>query len=73
MFWVFKLRFVVDILAFLTWQLFRLFFKKFGKFFSVHLVTLQTMNEDKQTAANFLTVKRQIEIKSNLSFFQKHL
>ncbi len=40
MFWVFKLSFVVDILAFLTWQLFGLFFKKFGEFFSDHLVTL---------------------------------
>jgi hypothetical protein len=30
MFWVFKLSFVVDILAFLTWPLFGLFFKKFG-------------------------------------------
>jgi hypothetical protein len=33
MFWVFKLSFVVDILAFLTWQLFGPFFKKFGEFF----------------------------------------
>jgi hypothetical protein len=32
MFWVFKLSFVVDILAFLTWQLSGLLFKKFGKF-----------------------------------------
>jgi hypothetical protein len=53
MFWVFKLSFVVDILAFLNWHFFWLFFKKFGEFFSDHLVTLQTMNEDQQTAANF--------------------
>ncbi len=33
MFWVFKLSFFVDILAFLTWQLFGLFFKRFGEFF----------------------------------------
>jgi hypothetical protein len=36
MFWVFKLSFVVDILAFLTWQLFGLFFKKFGELSSGH-------------------------------------
>jgi hypothetical protein len=36
MFWVFKLSFVVDILAFyLTWQLFVLFFEKFGDFFLI--------------------------------------
>jgi hypothetical protein len=40
MFLVFKMSFVVDIFAFLTWQLFGLFFKKFGNFFSYHLVTL---------------------------------
>jgi hypothetical protein len=33
MFWGFKLSFVVDILAFLTWQLLELFFEKFGEFF----------------------------------------
>jgi len=38
--WVFKLSFVVDILAFLTWQLFGLLFEKYGDFFSNRLVTL---------------------------------
>jgi hypothetical protein len=33
MLWVFKLSFVVDILAFLTWGLFWLFFKKLGELF----------------------------------------
>jgi hypothetical protein len=33
MFWVFKVSFVQDILGFLTWQLFGLFFGKFGEFF----------------------------------------
>jgi hypothetical protein len=40
MFWDFKLSFVVDILAFLTWQLFGLLFEKYGDFFSNRLVTL---------------------------------
>ncbi len=40
MLWVFKLSFVVDILAFLTWRLLGLFFKKCCNFFSSHLVTL---------------------------------
>jgi len=43
MFWAFKLSFVVDILAFLTWQLFGYFLKKFkifGEFYSNLLVTL---------------------------------
>jgi hypothetical protein len=34
MLWAFKLGFVVDIFGlFLTWQLFGLFFEKFGDFF----------------------------------------
>jgi hypothetical protein len=40
MFWVFKFRFVVDILVFLTCQFFVLFFEKFGNFFSYILVTM---------------------------------
>jgi hypothetical protein len=41
MFWVFKLSFVVDILAFFTRRLLGLFFEKFGEFFfSNNLVTL---------------------------------
>jgi hypothetical protein len=41
-FWVFKLSFAVDILTFLTLQLFGLFFEKFGDFFSNYLVTLES-------------------------------
>jgi hypothetical protein len=33
MFWAFKLSFVVDILAFFAWTLFRLLFEEFGDFF----------------------------------------
>jgi hypothetical protein len=40
MFWAFKLSFVVDILAFFEWRLFRLLFQKLGDFFSNLLVTL---------------------------------
>jgi hypothetical protein len=47
MFWVFKLSFVVDTLAFLTSGLFGLFFKKIGKFFflsSGHSVGIPLIN-----------------------------
>jgi hypothetical protein len=40
MFLVFKMSFVVDILAFFDLATFWALFKKFGNFFSYHLVTL---------------------------------
>jgi hypothetical protein len=44
MFWAFKLSFVVDSFGlFLTWQLFGLFLKNLGIFFSNLLVTLPGM------------------------------
>jgi hypothetical protein len=42
MFWIFKLSFVVDILACFDLATFWATFKKFGDFFSYHLVTLLT-------------------------------
>jgi hypothetical protein len=45
MFWVFKLSFVVDILAFFDLATFGLFFENFGNVFSNRLVTLP-LNED---------------------------
>ncbi len=43
MFLVFKLSFVVDILAFFDLATFGPFFEKFGEFFSIRLVTLKRL------------------------------
>jgi hypothetical protein len=46
MFWVFKLSFVVDILAFIDfWDFLGYSFKKLANFFSNHLVTLLSIQK----------------------------
>jgi len=65
MFWAFKLSFDVDILAFLTWQLFGLFFEKFGNFFlivwSLCWQTLSSVASDGGTVVEHLTRVPKIE------------
>jgi hypothetical protein len=71
MFWVFKLSFVVDILAFFTWQLFGPFFEKFGEFF--FLIIWSLFHSGKLRRVHFFLVYRQFLLQTLADFCRRKL
>ncbi len=77
-FWISKLSFVVDILAFLTWRLFGLFFETFGNFFLIFWSPwlrglIKADGSASKFRGNYLNKDRECFIESNIDNWSKLL